>query len=165
MKLMDDIRADFAANRSQTKGRLVVVAYRLANAARGPRGKRPTMPAKCVGVLYRICVEWLLGVEIPWGTQIGVPLRLYHGVGIVINDQSVIGRNVGIRQNVTIGNKGTSGPCPVFGDNVEIGAGAIILGGVQVGDGARIGAGAVVTKDVPAGFTAMGNPAKLRAPR
>lgn len=155
---------DIEANRGQRKGQLVVVMYRLAHASRSPLAKKPSFPSMAVGFLYRLGVEWVLGIEIPWGTQIGTPLRLYHGVGVVINDQSVLGNNVSIRQNVTIGNKGTAGPCPVIGDDVEIGAGAIILGGIRIGSGARIGAGAVVTKDVPSGYTAVGNPAQLRPP-
>lgn len=144
---------------------MVAVAYRVAHAARKPLEKRPSLPVKLLGAIYRVLIEWVLGIEIPWRTEIGVPLRIYHGVGIVINDRSIIGNNVGIRQNVTIGNKGVSGPCPVIEDDVEIGAGAIILGGITIGAGAIIGAGAVVTKNVPPGFTAMGNPAMMHAPK
>lgn len=144
---------------------MVAVSYRIANAARRPLDKRPQLWAKFLGSIYRVLVEWVLGIEIPWRTQIGVPLRIYHGVGIVINDQSIIGNNVGIRQNVTIGNKGVSGPCPVIEDDVEIGAGAIILGGITIGAGAKIGAGAVVTKSVPPGYVAVGNPATMHPPK
>lgn len=165
IKLRKKIRLDIAANKNNLKGQLVVVLYRIAHESRKPLGKRPSLPSMLIGAFYRLGVEWILGVEIPWATRIGVPLRIHHGVGIVINDQSVIGNNVVIRQNVTIGNKGTLGPCPVIEDDVDIGANAVILGGVRLGAGASIGAGAVVTKDVPAGFIAVGNPANVRAPR
>jgi serine O-acetyltransferase/putative colanic acid biosynthesis acetyltransferase WcaB len=91
-------------------------------------------------------------------------LRVYHGAGIVINGRTVLGDDVAIRQNVTIGNARSGGPCPVIGDRVELGAGAIVIGGISIGDDARIGAGAVVTKDVPAGATAVGNPARIVPP-
>jgi serine O-acetyltransferase/putative colanic acid biosynthesis acetyltransferase WcaB len=110
-------------------------------------------------------VEWVLTTEIPWKTQVGRRLRIYHGVGIVVNDRTVIGDDVGIRQHVTIGNSGENGPCPVIEDGVELGAGCIILGGVTVGKGARVGAGAVVTKDVPPGATVVGNPARILPPK
>lgn len=157
MNLSDDL----AANRGQAKGAFVVLAYRVAHSARGPVGRRPRLVSIPVGVAYRFFVEWILTVEIPWGTQIGSELRVYHGAGIVINDRTVIGSNVGIRQHVTIGNSGTDGPCPVIEDNVELGAGCIIIGDITVGRGAVVGAGAVVTKDVPAGATVVGNPARI----
>ena len=75
--------------------------------------------------------------------------EFWHPVGIVIGGKSRIGEGCIIRQNVTIGQ--VRDPHPVIGDRVEIGAGAIILGGVTIGDDAVIAAGAVVVKDVPAG--------------
>ena len=140
---------------------VLVTSYRLAHAARKPLDRRPSPLALPVGVAYRLVVEWILTTEIPWGTRIGRGLRIYHGVGIVINDRTVIGDNVGIRQHVTLGNSGENGPCPVIEDDVELGAGCIVIGGITVGRGARVGAGAVVTKDVPAGATVVGNPAHV----
>jgi serine O-acetyltransferase/putative colanic acid biosynthesis acetyltransferase WcaB len=141
-----------------------MVLYRIAHASRKPLDRRPRPHAVVVGAAYRLLVEWVLGVEIPWRTKVGSGVRVYHGVGVVINDRTVIGNNVGIRQNVTIGNKGAAGPCPVIEDDVEIGAGAIIVGGIRIGKGARIAAGALVTKDVPPGYMAIGNPSVLRPP-
>lgn len=140
---------------------VLVTSYRLAHAARKPLDRRASLLALPVGVAYRLIIEWILTTEIPWGTKIGRSLRIYHGVGIVINDRTVIGDNVGIRQHVTIGNSGENGPCPVIEDDVELGAGCIIIGGITIGRGARVGAGAVVTKDVPAGATVVGNPARV----
>jgi serine O-acetyltransferase len=89
------------------------------------------------------------------------PPVLPHGLkGIVIHRDAVLGNNVVILQNVTIGQRNNDGHC-VIGDNVLIGAGAIILGAVKIGDNAQIGAGAVVVHDIPEGATAVGNPARI----
>lgn len=156
------IRDDLRVNRGQLKGQVVVLLYRLAHTVRQPLDRRPRLWAIPVGVFYRFFVEWLLGVEIPWKTRIGARLRVYHGVGIVINDAAVLGDDVAIRHGVTIGNKHDGGPCPRIGDGVEIGAGATIIGGVVVGEYAKVGAGCVLTKDLPPGATALGNPAHIR---
>lgn len=165
MTLVDELRRDINANRGQLKGQVVMVLFRIANAARRPVDRRPGLLAVPVGIVYRLVVEWILGVEIPWRTQLGAGVRIYHGVGIVINDRTVIGNNVAIRQNVTIGNKNEDGPCPIIEDDVEIGANAVVVGGIRVGRGARIAAGALVTRDVPAGAMAIGNPATIKPPR
>lgn len=81
-----------------------------------------------------------------------------HGMGVVIGETAIIGDDVLIYHGVTLG--GTVNAQvkrhPTIGNNVLLGAGAIVLGDVTVGDGARIGANAVVTKDVPAGTTFVG---------
>ena len=81
----------------------------------------------------------------------------------MINSATQIGDNVQLRHGVTLGEKEEAGVlyAPVIGNNVSIGASAIILGRVKVGDNAVIGAGAVVVQDVPADATVAGNPAKL----
>ena len=88
-----------------------------------------------------------------------------HPIGIVINRQVRIGTGCTIRQNVTIGRgsykKETDREYPVIGNNVEIGAHAIIIGGITVGDNVTIGAGAVVVKDVPSNTVVVGNPARV----
>lgn len=100
------------------------------------------------------------------GSDIGGPLPesaiLPHPYGITISLSARLGENVTIMQNVTIGSKTiTDWESPEIGNNVYIGAGAILLGPIKIGDTAVIGAGAVVVKDVPPGCTAVGNPARV----
>lgn len=115
-------------------------------------------------VLYKIYTEFLLGIELPAGMNIGQGLRLYHGVGLVVHKGVVIGRNCILRQAVTIGNKGEGEQAkllPVIGDNVEFGAGAIVIGNVNIGDNTTIGAGAVVIKDVPPNSLVVGAASRI----
>ena len=99
---------------------------------------------------------------IPYQTRIGAGTKIGHrGIGVVINSDAVIGRNVLIRAHVTIGKKQADEGAPRIGDGVEIGDGAKILGDISIGEGAVIGANAVVVKDVPPGSIAIGVPAKI----
>lgn len=99
--------------------------------------------------------------EIQASNTISSNLYLYHPYGIIINSKSIIGDKCVIRQGVTIGNKGlTDNSCPKIGNNVEIGAGAKIIGGISIGDNSIIGANAVVTKSFPKGSVLVGVPAR-----
>jgi len=155
---------DWANNFGNPKGRLVMVLFRIAFALRN--GPKPLMIlAIPYGVLYRVFVEWTLGIELPWRTRVGPGLRIEHGQALVVNDQTVFGRNCMVRNATSIGNKqlrdgGYSG-APVIGNNVDIGANVVILGEVQIGDHAVIGAGSVVVKNVPAFAVVVGNPARV----
>jgi len=100
------------------------------------------------------------GADIPLNGHLGGGLLIPHPNGIVIHPAVTIGVNCLVHQQVTIGVDGRWG-APRIGGHVDVGAGAKILGGVVVGDHARIGANAVVTKDVPAGATAVGIPARV----
>lgn len=164
LPLKQELLQDWAANAPDQRGRLVMGAFRLAQVASRNRQGPIGLISRAYGVVYRVGIEWVLGIEIPWKTTIGPGARLRHGVGLVINDDTVIGARVMLRHGVTIGNVGRGGACPVIGDDVEIGSGAVIIGGITIGDGAKIGANAVVTKDVPAGWVAVGNPATIREP-
>ena len=99
-------------------------------------------------------------IEIHPGAEIGKRFFIDHGNGVVIGETSVIGDGVTIYQNVTLGGtgKGHGKRHPTIGSNVVIGAGAIILGAIQIGDNSRVGAGSVVTKSVPPDTTVVGNP-------
>lgn len=104
----------------------------------------------------------VLQVSIHPAASIGSSVYLDHATGIVIGADIVIGDEVTILQNVSIGRSNELPPrAPRIGRGVFIGAGAAILGDVRIGDFARIGADTVVTSDVPGGCTAVGNPARL----
>lgn len=86
-------------------------------------------------------------------------VRIPHLIGIVISSNAVIGKECTIFQNVTIGaleKDNTANNAPIIGNDVYIGAGAIIIGPVHIGDGVKIGAGAVITKDIPPYSTVVG---------
>lgn len=104
----------------------------------------------------------VLQVSIHPAASIGSSAYLDHATGIVIGANVVIGDEVTILQNVSIGRGSELPPrSPRIGRGVFIGAGATILGDLRIGDFARIGADTVVTSDVPGGCTAVGNPARL----
>jgi len=105
----------------------------------------------------------LTGIEIHPGATIGSGLFIDHGMGVVIGETTEIGDNCTLYQGVTLGGTGKdSGKRhPTLGDNVLVGAGAKVLGPVNIGSGSKIAAGAVVLKDVPEDSTAVGIPAKI----
>ena len=101
------------------------------------------------------------GIEIHPGAKIGKRLFIDHGVGVVIGETTVIGDDVTIFHNVTLGGTGnekTKKRHPTIGNNVFIGTGAKILGNITIGDNSKIGAGAVVLKDVDKNSTVVGIP-------
>ena len=87
-----------------------------------------------------------------------IPRRLFlpHPYGIIVHTNVVLGEDVVIMQQVTLGGKDLSAQAPFVEDDVYIGAGAKVLGGVRLGKGCSVGANAVITTDVPAGATAVG---------
>jgi len=107
--------------------------------------------------------RWLTGIEIHPGATIGRRVFIDHGMGIVIGETAVIGDDCTLYHGVTLG--GTSWKKgkrhPTLGRGVVIGAGAKVLGPVEVGEGAKIGSNAVVVRDVPAEATAVGIPARV----
>ena len=106
------------------------------------------------------------GMDLPHEVNTGPGLLLIHGWGIVINRNATLGSNVTLFNGVVIGQKdsisseGRTIKYPSIGNEVWIGAHAIILG-VSIGDGAIVGPGSVVTKDVPAHSVVVGNPARI----
>ncbi len=102
-------------------------------------------------------------VDINPAVRIGKGIMLDHGTGLVIGETAVVGDNVSLLQNVTLGGTGKAEEDrhPKIGNGVLIGAGAKILGNIKVGDCSRIGAGSVVLKEVPPRVTVAGVPAKI----
>lgn len=119
--------------------------------------------SRAVSAFVRHVNQALFSCHIGSGAVVGDHCIFQHnGLGVVISEHAFIGDNCMIYQHVTLGaiqNGSTS--APILDDNVVVGAGATILGEVHVCSGAKIGAGAVVLKDVPAGATAVGVPARI----
>jgi serine acetyltransferase len=162
MELIDLVRSDFKANKKNWKGVVLLTLYRLAHAVSHlPNALQP------IGYIYlffyKVVTELIIGTEIDWRCKIGPSATVYHGFGLVIHGGAVIGSGVILRHGVTIGVKATNGSiaAPILGDDVDVGASAIILGDVKVGDGAVIGAGSVVIRNVPSRATVAGNPARV----
>lgn len=130
----------------------------LHRAAHGMNARGWHLPARMVSQFSR----FLTGIEIHPGAVIGPGLFIDHGMGVVVGETTEIGEDVTIYQGVTLGGTGKHGGKrhPTVHDGVTVGAGASILGPVEVGQGAKVGAGAIVVKDVPANSTVVGNPGK-----
>ena len=115
--------------------------------------------ARMVSTLAR----WLTGIEIHPGATIGLRFFIDHGMGVVIGETAIIGDDCTLYHGVTLG--GTSWQKgkrhPTLADNVVVGAGAKVLGPINIGSGARIGSNAVVVKDVPANATVVGIPGRI----
>ena len=111
------------------------------------------LSAKIVCYLIRI----LFACAIPPTTILKEGVRIAHGMGIVLHQNTVIGERTIIYQNVTVGNAGG----PQIGSDCILGAGCVILGNIRIGNNVKIGANAVVLKDVPANCTAVGVPARI----
>lgn len=107
--------------------------------------------------------QFLTTVDIHPAATIGCRVFIDHAVGVVIGETAIIGDDVVIYQQVTLGGVSTSHGKrhPTIGNNVVIGAGAKVLGNINIGDGAKIGANSVVVKNVPAYATAVGIPARI----
>ncbi len=116
--------------------------------------------------LGRFCSHvgrWLTGIEIHPGACIGRRFFIDHGMGVVIGETAVIGDDCTLYHGVTLG--GTSWDKgkrhPTLHNGVVVGAGAKVLGPIEIGEGARIGSNSVVVKPVPAGATVVGIPAHV----
>ena len=103
------------------------------------------------------------GVEIHPGARIGQGVFIDHGMGVVIGETAVVGNRCLLYQGVTLGGTGKqSGQRhPVLSENVVVGAGAKVLGGISVGANTRIGAGSVLLRDVDADCTVVGVPGRV----
>lgn len=113
---------------------------------------------------YLFYTQLVLGCDIKYSTQIGEGFVIYHSAhGSVVSPNAVIGRNVSLRQNTTIGAKGFNDAdrSPVIMDNVVIGPNVCIIGDIIIGEGSIIGAGAVVVKNVPPYSIVVGNPGRI----
>lgn len=107
--------------------------------------------------------RFLTGIEIHPAALIGNGFFIDHGIGVVIGETTIIGDNVTLFQGVTLGGTGKEKGKrhPTIGNNVVVGAGAKVLGNIDIGDSSYIGANAVVVKDVPQNSTVVGVPGRI----
>ena len=137
-----------------------MVVYRFG---RWRYGVRPAVLRKFFSLIYKIAfkfVQIVTGIELPCEVEIGRNFVIDHFGGIVISGYAKFGDDCRIRNGVVVGLRRVDEPsAPVIGNNVDIGAGAKVLGPIKVGDNVVIGANAVVIRDVPDDCIAAGVPA------
>jgi putative colanic acid biosynthesis acetyltransferase WcaB len=152
---------DWSANRGNSKGRIFMFLFRIANF--GTTHKVYFYISIPYLILYKVIIQWIFTLEIPWNVKIGSGLAIYHGQALILNRDVVMGKNCTLRHCTTIGIKqkadGTFSTAPVIGNHVDVGNNVCIIGSIQIGDNVKVGAGSVVVKDVPANWIVAGNPA------
>ncbi|QZA80587.1 serine O-acetyltransferase [Deefgea piscis] len=120
---------------------------------------------KLLGRIVSHTSRFLTGIEIHPGATIGRRVFIDHGMGTVIGEHAIIGDDCSLYQGITLGGLGLASKPgkrhPTLGKGVVIGAGAKIIGPIEIGDDAKIGPNAVVIKDVPAGATMVANLARM----
>lgn len=114
------------------------------------------------GTFFQKGIEMICGISLPYTARIGTSFYIGHFGGIIINSKAIIGNNCNISQGVTIGisGRGDKRGVPTIGNNVYIGANAVIAGSIEIGDNVLIGANSLVTESVMANSTVVGVPAK-----
>jgi serine O-acetyltransferase len=171
MSVLSSIRRDIKAVRERdpaARGTLEVVLAYPGFHARQLHRLAHTLHTNRVPVLPRVISNFsrfATGIEIHPGATIGEGLFIDHGMGVVIGETAEIGDDCHLLQGVTLGGTSThrTKRHPTLGNRVVVGAGAKLIGAVEVGDNARIGAGSVVVTNVPANATVVGVPGHVVA--
>lgn len=146
-----------------TQGIWATAVFRMGQWIYGGLPAPLAAPAKLGYKVAAKAVEITTGISVPASARIGPGFYIGHFGTIIVHPDTRMGRGCSIGQGVTIGTQGAGNQgVPRLGDNVYVGAGAKVLGGISVGDNVAIGANAVVIKDVPADSVAVGVPAVVR---
>lgn len=163
--MFENIRADLRAHSGDwaAQGFWVMLVYRFG---RWRYGVRPALLRKLLSLVYKVLyklVQILTGIELPCEVVIGRNFVIDHFGGVVISGYAQFGDDCRIRNGVVVGLKNVHEPiAPVIGNNVDIGAGAKVLGNIRIGNNVVIGANAVVLTDVPDNSLAVGVPAIIK---
>jgi len=163
--MFENIKADFEAHGRNlgAQGFWAMVIYRFG---RWRYGVRPALFRRALSLIYKILyklIQVITGIELPCEAVVGRNFVIDHFGGIIISGYARFGDNCRIRNGVTVGLRHVDEPfAPTIGNNVDIGAGAKLLGPITIGNNVAIGANAVVLKDVPADSIAVGVPAIVK---
>jgi serine O-acetyltransferase len=163
--MLDNLRQDYRSHGSRlgAQGFWAMAVYRFG---RWRYVIRPTLLRAPFSFIYHVLfklVQIATGIELPCEVRVGRNFAIDHFGGIVVSGYTVFGDNCRIRTGVVIGLARVNEPCaPKFGNNVDVGAGAKVLGNITVGDNVLIGANAVVVRDVPANSVVTGVPGVAR---
>jgi serine O-acetyltransferase len=163
--MFDNIRADLRAYNGDwsAQGFWVMVIYRFG---RWRYGLRPAIVRKLFSLLYKLLykfIQIITGIEFPCEAMVGRNFIIDHFGGIIVSGYATFGDNCRIRNGVVVGLRRVEEKvAPAIGNNVDIGAGAKLLGPIRIGDNVLIGANAVVLCDVPDNCIAIGVPAIVK---
>lgn len=163
--MFEHIRSDIQTYQGDwgAQGLWVMLVYRFG---RWRYTVRPALLRKVFSLIYKVLFKFMqiiTGIELPCETEVGKHFVIDHFGGIIISGYARFGDNCRIRNGVVVGLKNIEDiGAPVIGDNVDIGAGAKILGKITIGNNARIGANAVVITDIPDNAVAVGVPAVVK---
>jgi serine O-acetyltransferase len=166
--MFENVRADLRAHGGKwgAQGFWALVVYRYG---RWRYGIKPSWLRKPFSLVYHVLyklAQIVTGIELPCEAEVGSNFVIDHFGGIIVSGHAKFGNNCRIRNGVVVGLRHVEEKvAPTIGNDVDIGAGAKILGGIRIGDGARIGANAVVLIDVPDNHVAVGVPATVRPRR
>ena len=164
--MFENIKADLKSYQGDfgAQGFWVMVVYRFG---RWRYGVRPASLRKIFSFIYKIMyklMQILTGIELPCEADIGKNFIIDHFGGVVVSGYAKLGDNCRIRNGVVIGLKNVEEVgAPVIGNNVDIGAGAKVLGKITIGNNVLIGANAVVISNVPDNSIAVWVPAVIKA--
>ena len=163
--MFENISSDFRAHNRDwaAQGFWVMLVYRFG---RWRYGVRPVFVRKVLSFVYKLLfklMQIITGIELPCEADVGRNFVIDHFGGIIVSGYAKFGDNCRIRNGVTIGLRRVEETfAPAIGNNVDIGAGAKLLGPIKIGDNVIIGANAVVLCDVPDDSIAVGVPATIK---
>ena len=145
------------------QGFWVMVVYRFGRWRYTIKSGLLRKPFSLVYKIFYKFIQVITGIELPCEVVVGKNFRIDHFGGIIISGFASFGDNCLIRDGVTVGLRRVDDPvAPQIGNNVDIGTGAKVLGGITIGDDVVIGANAVVLEDVPSNSIAVGVPARIK---
>lgn len=164
MSLLKQLREDWECHGKQwfKPGFQAIACARFGQWRMGIKPKLLRIPFSLIYRLWFLRCRNVYGIELPYSVKLGKRVIVEHQGNIVVHGDVEIGDGCIIRQGCTLGNKSLDKPfdAPKLGTNVNVGAGAKLLGAIVIGDNVQIGANSVVLKDVESNITVAGIPAR-----